>query len=287
MFSWFKKKKSNSKQESTNKNISRPSIASDPFKDTKRWSSTVKLQPNVVNKSSLNIRPVINEEEEEEVGEHYNNEKGLITPSDVKLDLLRGTKEGKRESSTFTGIAGGRNVQRKVQVPDIGFIGPIDDAIGSNNPRILGSRSSMSLSGRGGGKPGKKLQKRDSNIPTQTLPTSSTNYSLAPGQMPSRISNYWHDYPSISPESVSNPTVPTLAPPIPQSNELASRLSELAISYSDGLVDEEEYRLLRTEVFVRFTRGEVGVETMGALSEGSEQVPKLDEACKCLSSSLY
>ncbi|GAA5982870.1 hypothetical protein JCM11641_002611 [Rhodosporidiobolus odoratus] len=108
-----------------------------------------------------------------------------------------------------------------------------------------------------------------------------------------------------SPPSLSSP--PTLSPlpaappplaPNPRQTEtanLAQRLQELAVAHADGLLDEEEYRVLRGEVFASsLTAGTAGKIVNGpgesapaVLGMGGLEVPRLDASGMVVSRPHY
>ncbi|GAA5906093.1 uncharacterized protein JCM6883_002548 [Sporobolomyces salmoneus] len=92
---------------------------------------------------------------------------------------------------------------------------------------------------------------------------------------------------STSPSANSNPTLsPSLATSSPEidhsrptrtnqeTKTLATRLQELAIANADGLLDDEEYRLLRRQVFETHSSKNQAETSMTRLSEGTEAVPR-------------
>lgn len=96
------------------------------------------------------------------------------------------------------------------------------------------------------------------------LPSSSTPTLLS--HRTTRVSNVPHVPPSTPASAPSSAPSPTTA-------SLASRLQELAVSHSDGLLNDEEYRALRTGLFERYASG--GGEGPVSLSQGTEEVPRL------------
>ncbi|KAL8276273.1 hypothetical protein RQP46_011347 [Phenoliferia psychrophenolica] len=82
------------------------------------------------------------------------------------------------------------------------------------------------------------------------------------------------------------PALPTIVPSPtghdPTTKSLATRLQELATSNADGLLDDNEYRMLRGQLFLKYASGS-GDEVL-ALSEGAESVPRLgDDASRAQS----
>lgn len=77
------------------------------------------------------------------------------------------------------------------------------------------------------------------------------------------------------------PPLPKPAPPASHTDtstkSLATRLQELSVANADGLLDDEEYRLLRTRLFETFATGAGGgdQESKSLLVEGREAVPRL------------
>lgn len=84
----------------------------------------------------------------------------------------------------------------------------------------------------------------------------------------------------------------TTTPPLPSqlptpqtdvsTQYLATRLQELAVANSDGLLDDEEYRMLRTQLFERYAKVGPGASGTGEmLGEGNEEVPILNGRGEC------
>lgn len=76
------------------------------------------------------------------------------------------------------------------------------------------------------------------------------------------------------------PLPPSLPPPTTTdttTKSLATRLQELSIANADGLLDDEEYRMLRTRLFETYATGAAGgdQENKSLLVEGREAVPRL------------
>ncbi|ORY81215.1 hypothetical protein BCR35DRAFT_86668 [Leucosporidium creatinivorum] len=76
------------------------------------------------------------------------------------------------------------------------------------------------------------------------------------------------------------PLPPSLPPPTTTdttTKSLATRLQELSIANADGLLDDEEYRMLRTRLFETYAAGAAGgdQENKSLLVEGKEAVPRL------------
>ncbi|GAA5863561.1 hypothetical protein JCM8547_007285 [Rhodosporidiobolus lusitaniae] len=124
--------------------------------------------------------------------------------------------------------------------------------------RSVRSRRSFRLPGGGGGGKGRpSLDFSSSDPPRDTTTTTRRPSSSAP--------------------PLSHPSSPPLPPPDPTVN-LAQRLQELAVANADGLIGEEEYRVLRARVFEEAAKGEGGAGGEGAaavLGEGTLGVPRL------------
>lgn len=172
--------------------------------------------------------------------------------------------KGTRKGGEGEGIVGGRKV-----VPGSPLVYTLSDFSGvADTPR--GSILSRSVSEK---KLSRKLRKKDSG---QTLDAS--DYSPIASPSPSRISHYWHDYGVPSSPSIISTSRSSTSEPL--TNDLANRLSKLAVSYSDGALNEEQYRKARAEVFSQFAAEEEMEESDGVSSRFGEQFLKLDEACK-------
>ncbi|GAA5896272.1 hypothetical protein JCM5296_002932 [Sporobolomyces johnsonii] len=80
--------------------------------------------------------------------------------------------------------------------------------------------------------------------------------------------------PSLSPAPV-HPPPSTPATPDP-TKSLAIRLQELAVAHADGLLDDDEYRMLRQQLFESHVKAAKGEEQgIAKLGEGSLAVPRL------------
>lgn len=165
--------------------------------------------------------------------------------------------------ATGEGILGGRNL-----APGSTLIYTLSDFSGvACTPRASVLCRSVSEK-----KSVRKLRKKDNG---QSLDAS--DFSQTPSPTPSRISHYWHDFGVPASPSISTGRSSTSES---FTNDLATRLSKLAVSYSDGTLNEEQYRKARAEVFSQFAAEEEMEESSDVSSTFNEQFLKLDEACK-------
>ncbi|GAA5865553.1 hypothetical protein JCM1840_001440 [Sporobolomyces johnsonii] len=101
--------------------------------------------------------------------------------------------------------------------------------------------------------------------PSASAPASPPPLSASTSSLPA---------PSLSPAPV-HPPPPTPATPDP-TKSLAIRLQELAVAHADGLLDDDEYRMLRQQLFESHVKAAKGEEQgIAKLGEGSLAVPRL------------
>ncbi|GAA5958334.1 hypothetical protein JCM3765_004796 [Sporobolomyces pararoseus] len=107
-------------------------------------------------------------------------------------------------------------------------------------------------------------------------PSSSSNPALSPAFASSFA-------PATGTESIKSSTRP-------ETKNLATRLQELAIANADGLLDDDEYRILRQQVFETHssrTQSNTQVESsVIKLSEGAVAVPRLNATTRSRESSI-
>ncbi|GAA5965937.1 hypothetical protein JCM21900_005703 [Sporobolomyces salmonicolor] len=114
---------------------------------------------------------------------------------------------------------------------------------------------------------------KDRSEPAHTahsLPSASTLASSPPLS----AGTSYLPAPSQSPAPAPSPP-PSPATPDP-TKSLAIRLQELAVAHADGLLDEDEYRMLRQQLFESHVKAAKGEEQgIAKLGEGSVAVPRL------------
>ncbi|GAA5981327.1 hypothetical protein JCM5350_004366 [Sporobolomyces pararoseus] len=118
----------------------------------------------------------------------------------------------------------------------------------------------------------------------RSLPSSSTSPSPSPSSNPALS-------PAFAPTFASSPETESVKSSTRrETKNLATRLQELAIANADGLLDEDEYRILRQQVFETHSsraRSDNQVDSsMIKLSEGAVAVPRLNGTTRSRESSL-
>lgn len=111
--------------------------------------------------------------------------------------------------------------------------------------------------------------------PKSTHSTSTANANVRDSRVPP-TSSFIATTPSRPSRAPGLPTiVPSPTGHDPTTKSLATRLQELATSNADGLLDDNEYRMLRGQLFLKYASGS-GDDVL-ALSQGVESVPRLGD----------
>ncbi|GAA6020587.1 hypothetical protein JCM10207_008677 [Rhodosporidiobolus poonsookiae] len=145
-----------------------------------------------------------------------------------------------------------------------------DGAAGTRGAPSIRSRRSFRIGG------GKGKDRTHDGATSRAAQAKSVTSSGPPQENDCRQSVDRRRPSSSAPPATSSSAYLSPSPAPAPTQNLAQRLQELAVANADGLLDEDEYRMLRTQLFESLaTSGDREVSGSSVLAEGSLAVPRL------------